>query len=76
VADHVAAYEQHFRCFLIDNRGAGDSDQPPGPTRPDDGEDTAQVMQSLGIEQARWWPASRWAASPAALAPSPRLLDP
>jgi pimeloyl-ACP methyl ester carboxylesterase len=53
-ADHVAAYEQHFRCLLIDNRGAGESDQPPGPysTRMM-ADDTARVMESLGIEQAR-----------------------
>jgi pimeloyl-ACP methyl ester carboxylesterase len=53
-ADHVAAYEQHFRCFMIDNRGAGESDRPPGPyTTRMMAEDTAQVMQSLGIERAR-----------------------
>jgi len=53
-ADHAAAYEQHFRCYLIDNRGAGESDQPPGPyTTRMMAEDTAQVMLSLGIEQAR-----------------------
>lgn len=52
--DHVAAYEQHFRCVLIDNRGAGQSDQPAGPyTTRMMAEDTARVMQSLGIEQAR-----------------------
>jgi pimeloyl-ACP methyl ester carboxylesterase len=28
--DHVAAYQRHFRCLLIDNRGAGASDCPPG----------------------------------------------
>jgi pimeloyl-ACP methyl ester carboxylesterase len=53
-ADHAAVYEQHFRCILIDNRGAGDSDRPPGPyTTRMMAEDTAQVLQSLGIEQAR-----------------------
>jgi pimeloyl-ACP methyl ester carboxylesterase len=53
-ADHAAVYEQHFRCYLIDNRGAGESDQPPGLyTTRMMAEDTAQVMQSLGIEQAR-----------------------
>jgi pimeloyl-ACP methyl ester carboxylesterase len=51
--DHVSAYEQHFRCLLIDNRGAGESDQPPGPyTTRMMAEDTARVMQSLRIEQA------------------------
>jgi len=53
-ADHVSAYERHFRCFLIDNRGAGESDQPPGPyTTRMMAEDTARLMQSLGIERAR-----------------------
>ncbi|MEP7357368.1 MAG: alpha/beta hydrolase [Anaerolineales bacterium] len=53
-ADHAAAYEQHFRCILIDNRGAGASDQPAGPyTTRLMADDTARVMQSLGIEQAR-----------------------
>jgi pimeloyl-ACP methyl ester carboxylesterase len=53
-ADHVAAYEQHFRCVLIDNRGAGESGRPPGPyTTQMMAEDAAQVMQALGIEQAR-----------------------
>ena len=28
---HVAEYQKHFRCYLIDNRGVGKSDQPPGP---------------------------------------------
>jgi len=23
--DHAAAYEKHFRCILVDNRGAGES---------------------------------------------------
>jgi pimeloyl-ACP methyl ester carboxylesterase len=52
--DHAAAYEQHFRCILIDNRGAGESDQPAGPyTTRLMADDTARVMQALGIEQAR-----------------------
>ncbi|MEN9359606.1 MAG: hypothetical protein RL095_1141 [Verrucomicrobiota bacterium] len=29
--EHVKAYEKHFRCILVDNRGAGDSDKPEGP---------------------------------------------
>jgi len=52
--DHVQAYEQHFRCLLVDNRGAGDSDKPQGPyTTAMMAADTAGVMQALGIEQAR-----------------------
>jgi len=30
-AEHVQAYERHFRCIIPDNRGAGHSDKPPGP---------------------------------------------
>ena len=29
--EHVKEYEKHFRCIIIDNRGAGDSDKPEGP---------------------------------------------
>ena len=25
--DHAAAYEKYFRCILMDNRGAGESDK-------------------------------------------------
>jgi len=28
---HVEAYARHFRCILMDNRGAGESDKPQGP---------------------------------------------
>ena len=28
---HVKVYEKHFRCIIVDNRGAGDSDKPEGP---------------------------------------------
>lgn len=52
--DHVAYYEQFFRCILIDNRGAGDSDKPEGPyTTKMMADDTAGLMQVLGIEKAR-----------------------
>ena len=52
--EHVAAYEQYFRCILIDNRGAGKSDQPTGPyTTKMMAEDTAGLMQTLGIPKAR-----------------------
>ena len=52
--DHAAAYQKHFRCILVDNRGAGESDRPPGPydTRTM-ADDTAGLMQALGIEKAR-----------------------
>jgi pimeloyl-ACP methyl ester carboxylesterase len=53
-ADHAAAYERHFRCLLVDNRGAGDSDKPTGPyTTRMLADDTAGLMQVLGIENAR-----------------------
>ena len=52
--DHAACYARHFRCILVDNRGAGSSDQPEGPyTTRMMAEDTAGLMQALGIESAR-----------------------
>lgn len=52
--DHVAAFEQCFRCILMDNRGAGGSDKPQGPyTTKMMAEDVSGVMQALGIESAR-----------------------
>jgi pimeloyl-ACP methyl ester carboxylesterase len=52
--DHVASYEQHFRCILIDNRGAGESDKPAGPyTTKMMADDAAGLMQALGIDKAR-----------------------
>jgi pimeloyl-ACP methyl ester carboxylesterase len=52
--DHTAAYQKHFRCILMDNRGAGESDRPLGPydtkTMADD---AAGLMTALGIENAR-----------------------
>jgi len=52
--DHAAAYEKRFRCILMDNRGAGESDRPLGPydTRTM-ADDTAGLMTALGIENAR-----------------------
>jgi len=51
--DHAKAYEQHFRCILVDNRGAGESDKPQGPysTRMM-ADDTAGLMEALGIGSA------------------------
>ena len=52
--DHAAAYEQHFRCILVDNRGAGESDKPAGPyTTRAMAADTAGLMDALDIECAR-----------------------
>ncbi len=52
--DHGAAYEKYFRCILMDNRGAGESDRPLGPyTTRTMADDTAGLMTALGIENAR-----------------------
>lgn len=51
---HAAAYARRFRCILVDNRGAGESDRPRGPyTTAMMAADTAGLMDALGIEQAR-----------------------
>ena len=51
---HAQAYEKHFRCILMDNRGAGGSDKPAGPyTTRMMAEDTAGLMDALGIASAR-----------------------
>jgi pimeloyl-ACP methyl ester carboxylesterase len=52
--DHAAAYEKYFRCILMDNRGAGESDMPLGPyTTRKMADDTAGLMTALGIDKAR-----------------------
>jgi pimeloyl-ACP methyl ester carboxylesterase len=52
--DHAAYYENHFRCILVDNRGAGESDRPPGPyTTRTMADDTVGLMTALGIDNAR-----------------------
>jgi len=52
--DHVETFERHFRCILMDNRGAGESDQPDGPyTTQMMADDTAGLMDALGIKHAR-----------------------
>ena len=51
---HAQAYEQHFRCILMDNRGAGFSDKPAGPyTTEMMADDTAGLLDALGIKTAR-----------------------
>ncbi len=51
---HAAAYEKHFRCILMDNRGAGHTDKPAGPyTIAQMADDTAGLMDAIGIENAR-----------------------
>lgn len=50
---HVTELEQHFRCILIDNRGAGKSDKPAGEyTVAMLAEDTLAVMDALAISRA------------------------
>lgn len=50
---HREEYEKHFRCIVIDNRGVGKSDKPPGPyTTARMALDALEVMDSLGIERA------------------------
>jgi pimeloyl-ACP methyl ester carboxylesterase len=52
--DHAACYEKHFRCILVDNRGAGASDTSDGPfTTRMMADDVAGLMQALSIESAR-----------------------
>ncbi|MFT5143808.1 MAG: pimeloyl-ACP methyl ester carboxylesterase [Rhodothermales bacterium] len=52
-ADHVAEYEQHFQCVLIDNRGVGLSDKPAGPyTSRRMALDVAEVAGALGLQKA------------------------
>jgi pimeloyl-ACP methyl ester carboxylesterase len=52
--DHAAFFEKRFRCIMIDNRGAGASSKPEGPYNTKMmAEDTAGLMQALGIENAR-----------------------
>lgn len=52
-ADHVAEYEKHFQCVLIDNRGVGRSDKPTGPyTSERMALDVAEVADALGFKKA------------------------
>ena len=51
---HVNEYSKHFRCIMIDNRGVGQTDQPSGPYLTSTmADDTAGLMDSLGIEKAK-----------------------
>lgn len=52
---HVRVYERHFRCILIDNRGAGGSAKPEGPyTTKVMAADTIGLLDALGIERAHF----------------------
>lgn len=51
---HVAEYEKHFKCIILDNRGVGKSDQPKGPYSTEMmAEDVIAVMNHAGVEKAR-----------------------
>ena len=51
---HVAEYEKHFMCVLIDNRGVGKSAQPKGPYYTAMmADDVVAVMDHAGIVKAR-----------------------
>ena len=51
---HVQAYEKYYRCILIDNRGAGESDKPEEAcySIEEMAADTLGVMDALGIKSA------------------------
>jgi len=51
---HVAEYEKHFKCIVLDNRGVGLSDQPKGPYSTEMlANDTIAVMNHAGVDKAR-----------------------
>lgn len=52
-ARHVEAYQRHFTCILVDNRGVGRSPQPAGPyTTAAMADDVAALLDRLGIDRA------------------------
>jgi pimeloyl-ACP methyl ester carboxylesterase len=51
---HAQAYSKKFRCFLVDNRGTGDSDKPEGPyTTAMMADDYAGLIRGLGLGKVR-----------------------
>lgn len=47
---HVAEWEKHFRCILVDNRGVGYSDKPPGPYSTEEmADDCAGLLDHLQL---------------------------
>lgn len=51
---HVAEYQKHFKCIILDNRGVGLSDQPKGPYNTTMmAADTIAVMDHAGVDRAR-----------------------
>jgi pimeloyl-ACP methyl ester carboxylesterase len=53
---HLAVYKKHFKCILIDNRGAGYSDKPKMDAYTTEmmAEDTIGVMDALNIQKAHF----------------------
>ena len=53
--EHYDAYKAHFRCILVDNRGAGQSDKPQGSyTTKQMAKDTIGVLDALNIDKAHF----------------------
>jgi pimeloyl-ACP methyl ester carboxylesterase len=51
---HAAHYAKTFRCFLVDNRGTGESDKPEGPyTTAQMADDYAGLIRGLGLGKVR-----------------------
>jgi pimeloyl-ACP methyl ester carboxylesterase len=51
---HARAYAERFRCFLVDNRGTGESDKPEGPyTTAQMADDYAGLIRELGLGKVR-----------------------
>jgi len=51
---HFEYWQKSFRCIVPDNRGVGNSDQPPGPYSSEQmADDYAGLLNSLGIKKAR-----------------------
>ena len=51
--DHILAYEKHFTCIVMDNRGAGDSAKPQGPyTSEMMADDSAALLKHLDLGPA------------------------
>ena len=51
---HAVEYQKHFHCFLVDNRGAGDSEKPEGPyTTAQMADDYAGLIRALNLGSVR-----------------------